>query len=217
MSGCWFQWQLSISKVTLYTSPSCSLGPVYPVPLGYQHNRFRYRLQFRIKPPCYHIFPTVLKENVECRSLLAEVPTSLWLSLATCSCTKCMDAALIFLHRQGICIINYSDDWLICAPTKKQTRSNTEKEQYRLVLMLNEEKSCLTPCRMVLYLGLVLDSKTMRACLHPRGFWCCGEDLPFIGKILKISEVWTEAFWFDGSNISGSATRCASHAAVVQK
>lgn len=167
MSGCWsWHWHLSTSKVTLYTSASCSLGPVYPVPLGYQYHRFRYSLQFRIKPPCYLIFPTVLKEYVECRSLLAEVPTalsqlSLWLPLATCSCTKCMNAALVFLHWQGICIMNYLDDWLICAPTKKQTRSNTEEERYRLFLVLKKEKSCLTLCSMVSYLGLVLDSESM--------------------------------------------------------
>lgn len=45
---------------------------------------------------------------------------------------------------------------------------------------------------------------TLRACLHPRGFCYCGEDIPFNGKIIKLSEVWMEASWFDGSSLSGS-------------
>lgn len=82
-----------------------------------------------------------------------------------------MDASLIPLCQQGIRIMNYMDNWLLCAPTKQQARSNTEDVLLHLLslgLMLNKEKSCLTPCRMVLYLGLVLDSMTMRACLNPQ-------------------------------------------------
>lgn len=38
----------------------------------------------------------------------------------------------------------------------------------RLGLMVNTEKSCLVPSQRVAYLGLVLDSVAMKACLSPR-------------------------------------------------
>lgn len=56
--------------------------------------------------------------------------------------------------------MNYLDDWLICVPTKQQVRSGTEEvlsHLLRLGLTLNKEKSCMTPYRTVMYLGLVLD------------------------------------------------------------
>lgn len=43
------------------------------------------------------------------------------LFLAPLTFIKCMDAALIPPH-----ILNYLDDWLICAPTKEQAMSDTE-------------------------------------------------------------------------------------------
>ena len=93
------------------------------------------------------------------------------LSLAPHTFTKCMDAALAPLRRQGVRITSYLDDWLICAPSERQARSDTEvvlAHLRRLGLALNREKSCLIPSRTVTYLGLVLDSNVMRASLTPK-------------------------------------------------
>lgn len=90
------------------------------------------------------------------------------LSLAPRTFTKCMDAALIPLRRQGIRIANYLDDWLICSPTEQQARNNTKvvlTHLQNLGLKLNSKKSCLIPTKAVTYLGLTLDSTTMRASL----------------------------------------------------
>ena len=88
------------------------------------------------------------------------------MSLAPRTFTKCMDAALAPLRRQGVGgvrMASYLDDWLTCAPSERQARSNTE-----VVLALNREKSCLITSRTVTYLGLVLDSNVMRASLTPK-------------------------------------------------
>ncbi len=93
------------------------------------------------------------------------------LSLAPRTFTKCMNAALIPLRRQGLRIANYLDDWVICSPTEQQARSNTKvvlAHLQKLGLTLNSKKSCLTPTRVVTYLGLNLNSVIMRASLTPQ-------------------------------------------------
>ncbi|KAL0195070.1 hypothetical protein M9458_008642, partial [Cirrhinus mrigala] len=93
------------------------------------------------------------------------------LSLAPRTFTKCMDAALIPLRRQGLRIANYLDNWVICSPTEQQARSNTKvvlAHLQKLGLTLNSKKSCLTPTRVVTYLGLTLNSSIMRASLTPQ-------------------------------------------------
>lgn len=52
-----------------------------------------------------------------------------------------MGAALIPLHQQGICIMNYMDN---CAPTKQQVRSNTED------VLLHVLCYCLNPQRILM-------------------------------------------------------------------
>lgn len=127
-----------------------------------------------------------------------------------------MDAALIPLCQQGIRIMNYMDDWLICAPTKQQAWSNTKDvllHLLRLGLMLNKEKSCLTLCRTVLYLGLVLDSMTMKDCLNPQRILMLREHISYL--ISDIGEVWPDTPQSDGSSLSGCAARFTSYAAVT--
>ena len=46
------------------------------------------------------------------------------LSLAPRTFTKCMDAVLASLTYRGLLILNYLDDWLICAPTRTQVLSD---------------------------------------------------------------------------------------------
>ena len=93
------------------------------------------------------------------------------LSLSPRTFTKCMEAALGPLRRQGIHILNYLDDWLICSPTEHQAQLDTMavlSHLENLGLALNREKSCLIPSQRVEYLGLVLDSSLLRAVLTLR-------------------------------------------------
>ncbi|XP_037832808.1 uncharacterized protein LOC108247140 [Kryptolebias marmoratus] len=94
------------------------------------------------------------------------------LSLSPRTFTKCMDAALIPLRRRGIRVLNYLDDWLVCAPSLSLANEHTAAVLAHLTslgLHLNAEKSHLVPGRSVEYLGLLLNSDTMRACLtHKR-------------------------------------------------
>ncbi len=69
---------------------------------------------------------------------------------------------------QGLRIANYLDDWVISSPTAQQARSNPKvvlAHLQKLGLTLNHKKSCLTPTRVVTYLGLNLNSVLMRASL----------------------------------------------------
>ncbi len=90
------------------------------------------------------------------------------LSLSPRTFTKCMEAALAPLRHQRIHILNYLDNWLICSPMEQQAQLDTLAVLNHLEdlgLALNREKSCLVPSRRVEYLGLVLDSTSMRAVL----------------------------------------------------
>ena len=105
------------------------------------------------------------------------------LSLAPRTFTKCMDAALAPLRRQGVRIASYLDDWPICAPSERQARSDTEvvlAHLRRLGLASNKKKkkSCLIPSRTVTYLGLVLDSNVMRASWTPKRLSVLREHCP---------------------------------------
>lgn len=68
-----------------------------------------------------------------------------------------------------------------------QTTSNVLLHLLRLGLMLNKEKCCLTPCRTVLYLGLVLDSMTMRDCLNPQRILILREQISYLMGKSQIS------------------------------
>ncbi|XP_053195327.1 LOW QUALITY PROTEIN: uncharacterized protein LOC128379724 [Scomber japonicus] len=90
------------------------------------------------------------------------------LSLSPRTFTKCMEAVLAPLRRQGIHILNYLDDWLVCSPSERQAQLDTLtvlNNLKNLGLALNREKSCLVPSKRVEYLGLVLDLTLMRAVL----------------------------------------------------
>ncbi|XP_059894386.1 uncharacterized protein LOC132447566, partial [Gadus macrocephalus] len=93
------------------------------------------------------------------------------LSLAPRIFTRCVAAALSPLQATGMAILPYLDDWLVISPTREQAVRDTAmllSHVDRLGLMVNFTKSNLTPCRVVSYLGLVLDSVAMRACLSPK-------------------------------------------------
>ncbi|XP_033996783.1 uncharacterized protein LOC117491055 [Trematomus bernacchii] len=93
------------------------------------------------------------------------------LSLSPRVFTRVVAAALAPLQAQGMKVLPYLDDWLVCAPSRSQVAQDTARllcHVARLGLTVNTGKSCLVPSQRVTYLGLVLDSVAMRACLTPR-------------------------------------------------
>ena len=94
------------------------------------------------------------------------------LSLAPRTFTKCMEAVLAPLAARGVTILNYLDDWLVCAHSEEEVRLATCKvvqHIQQLGLVLNHEKSHLTPSQVVTFIGISLDAQVMRASLpQPR-------------------------------------------------
>ncbi|CAM4638696.1 unnamed protein product [Leuciscus chuanchicus] len=89
------------------------------------------------------------------------------LSLAPRTFTKCMDAALAPLKSQGMRILNYLDDWLILAQSEIELISH--RTEYLLShleslgLTVNWTKSSLLPSQTTSFLGIDLDSVSLRA------------------------------------------------------
>ncbi len=92
------------------------------------------------------------------------------LALAPRIFMKCMDAVLSLLRLQGVCVLNYLDDWLVLAQSQTQACSHRDlvlNHLSSLGLRTNPQKSVLIPCQRITFLGIDLDSHTMRAQLSP--------------------------------------------------
>ncbi len=92
------------------------------------------------------------------------------LALSPRTFTKSVDAALAPLRLQGICILNYIDDWLILAQSEQVAVRHQDvvlAHMRDLGLRLNAKKSVLPPVQRITYLGVVWDSTTMQALLSP--------------------------------------------------
>ncbi len=84
--------------------------------------------------------------------------------------TKCMDAALAPLRIQGISILNYLDDWLILAHSRKLVSRHRDivlRHIHYLGLRMNAKKSVLFPSPRTVFLGVHLDSIQIQARLAP--------------------------------------------------
>ncbi|KAL0151000.1 hypothetical protein M9458_053727 [Cirrhinus mrigala] len=94
------------------------------------------------------------------------------LSLAPRTFTKCVDAALSSLRARGMRVFNYLDDWLILAHSEDVLNSHKRvllRHLDSLGLCVNVQKSALCPSQSITYLGVHLDSVSMRARLcHER-------------------------------------------------
>ena len=93
------------------------------------------------------------------------------LSLSPRVFTRCVAAALAPLQAEGAKVLPYLDDWLICAPSQARAAQITERllsHVNRLGLRVNFEKSCLDPAQHITFLGVVLNTITMRASLSPQ-------------------------------------------------
>lgn len=83
------------------------------------------------------------------------------ISLAPRTFTRCMDAALAPMRLRGVRVLNYLDDWLICASSDEQCRSHVAllvSHIQALGLRLNLKKSRLEPTQTTTFLGMSLDS-----------------------------------------------------------
>ena len=93
------------------------------------------------------------------------------LSLSPRVFTRVVAAALAPLQRRGLRIMPYLDDWLVCAPSRQQVVADTESVLSHirsLGFQVNSKKSNLNPRQETSFLGLCLNSLTMRASLTPQ-------------------------------------------------
>ncbi len=85
------------------------------------------------------------------------------LSLSPRVFTRCVAAALAPLRAEGLKILPYLDDWLVCAPSQSQVAWDMTRPLTHLAhrgLVVNMKKSCLDPSQQVTYLGVELDTIT---------------------------------------------------------
>ncbi len=88
------------------------------------------------------------------------------LSLSPRVITKVVEGALNPLREVGVRILNYLDDWLILAQSREQLGEHRDlvlRHLSQLGLLVNWEKSKLSPVQRISFLGVELDSVSMMA------------------------------------------------------
>ncbi len=88
------------------------------------------------------------------------------LSLSPRVFTKVVEAALVPLREQGVRILNYLDDWLTLAQSRRQLSAHRDlvlKHLSLLGLRVNWEKSKLVPTQRISFLGMEFDSVNQTA------------------------------------------------------
>ncbi|KAK7878584.1 hypothetical protein WMY93_030420 [Mugilogobius chulae] len=93
------------------------------------------------------------------------------LSLAPRTFTRCVAAALAPLQAQGLRILPYLDDWLVCAQSRNQALRDTYQlldHVSQLGLAVNFAKSSLVPSQQIVFIGIMINSVTMKASPSPQ-------------------------------------------------
>lgn len=113
--------------------------------------------------------------------------------------TRCVAAALAPLQARGLRILPYLDDWLVCAQSRDQALRDTSillDHVSRLGLAVNFAKSSLIPSRQVIFIGIAINSVTMKASVlklvsHVQGSRkvSFGVLLQLMGKLTSVSTV----------------------------
>ncbi|XP_056093378.1 uncharacterized protein LOC130072339 [Rhinichthys klamathensis goyatoka] len=88
------------------------------------------------------------------------------LSLSPRSFCLCAEAGLAPLRISGLRILTYIDDWLIIAESKEKVLQDTDRVLAHITSLgfqVNVSKSNFTPSQNVIFLGLELNSVSMRA------------------------------------------------------
>ena len=99
-----------------------------------------------------------------------------------------------FLHQLGIRMLRYLDDWLILASSKEEAcwaRDKVLSLCQELGIVVNLEKSTLTPSQTIVYLGIRIDSQTFRASVTPSRI----EKFFSIAEEFLTSKVKSVKFW----------------------
>ena len=80
--------------------------------------------------------------------------------------TRVFAAVSSWAHALGIRLLRYLDDWLILSPSEKQTQQHINQLLSlcrSLGIVVNTEKSDLSPSKSVEYLGMIIDTMFARA------------------------------------------------------
>ena len=80
--------------------------------------------------------------------------------------TRVFAAVSSWAHSRGIRLLRYLDDWLILSSSEAKTRQHVQQLLAlcrSLGIVINEEKSDLSPSRSVEYLGMIIDTVSARA------------------------------------------------------
>ena len=84
--------------------------------------------------------------------------------------TRVMAPVSGFLHRLGVRMLRYLDDWLIMASSQDEAcwaRDKVLQLCQELGIVVNLDKSFLTPSQVIVYLGIKIESQTFRASPTP--------------------------------------------------
>lgn len=130
------------------------------------------------------------------------------LSLSPRVFTRCVAAALAPLQSRGMKVLPYLDDWLVCAPSQSQVAQDTTtllSHVARLGLTVNLKKSCLVPSQTITFLGMDLDTVTMKACLSLRR----------VDDILSLLPLFREGRWLPYVQFLRLLGKLTAAAAVV--
>ena len=110
------------------------------------------------------------------------------LSLSPRVFTRCVAAALSPLQAQGMKVLPYLDDGLICAPSRARASQDTTRllsHVAHLGLKVTMVKSCIVPSRTTTFIGIVLNTVTMTA--WPSPHW--------VDDILRLLSLFREGRW----------------------
>ena len=108
--------------------------------------------------------------------------------------TRVMAPVSGFLHQPGIRMLWYLDDWLILASSQEEAcwaRDKVLSLCQELGIIVNPEKSTLTPSQTIVYLGIRMDSQTFRASATPSRI----EKFFSIAEEFLSSKVQSAKFW----------------------
>ena len=80
--------------------------------------------------------------------------------------TRVMAPISAILHSMGVRLLRYLDDWLVLASSKEECLRARELVMNlcrELGIVINMEKSSLTPSQEIIYLGMIINSQILRA------------------------------------------------------